>query len=123
MPMNTALSPSNTEEESDVCGPSSIFCETSPSLTSASPWVATTIWLKVFGLSSEVSAFTLIWVKSLFTSPAAVVKLLAASAARTSFGVTPSAAIRVGSSQMRIENALPPRSCALATPSTVCRRG
>ena len=121
--MNTAFRPSNTEDESEVCGPRSIFSDTSPSRTSASPWVAITIWLKAFGLSSEVSASTLIWVKSLFTSPAAVVKLLASSAARTSFGVTPCAAMRVGSSQMRMENSWPPRIWALATPSTVCSRG
>ena len=50
-------------------------------------------------------------------------KLLAASAVRTSFGVTPSAAISSGSSQMRIAKVWPPRICALATPSTVCSRG
>ncbi len=56
------------------------------------------------------------WVKSAFTSPAAVVKLLRASAVRTSSGVMPSAAIRSGSSQTRMAKVEPPRMSAEATP-------
>ena len=42
---------------------------------------------------------------------------------RTSLAVTPRAAIRVGSSQMRMAKVWPPRIWALATPSTVCNCG
>ena len=45
--------------------------------------------------------------------PAAEMKLLLASASRTSLGVTPRAAILFGSSQMRIAKVWPPRICAL----------
>ena len=55
-------------------------------------------------------------VKSDFTSPAAVVKLLAESAWRTSSGVTPREAIFSGFSQTRIAKVEPPRISAEATP-------
>ena len=52
-------------------------------------------------------ALIVVCTKSPFIWPAAVVKLLAASALRTSIGVTPSAAILSGSSQMRMAKRLP----------------
>jgi hypothetical protein len=120
--MNTALSPSNAEEESALCGPSSISAM-SPSLTSESPRASTTSFANDSGVSSEVLASILVCTKSPFTWPGAEVKLLLASAVRTSSGVTPSFAMRSGSSQMRMAKTWPPRICALATPFTVCSLG
>ena len=122
MPMNTAFRPSNTEEESALSGPSSMV-EKSASRISASPRVTTTSLPKAAGLSRAVSALMVVWTKSPFTWPAAVVKLLAESALRTSSGVTPSAAILSGLSQTRMAKVWPPRICALATPLMVCSRG
>ena len=121
-PMNTAFRPSNTEEESALSGPSSMVAMSSRR-TSASPRVATTSLPKAVGLSSSVCALMLVWTKSPFTCPAAVTKLFAVSAVRTSSGVMASAAILSGLSQMRMAKVWPPRICALATPSMVCRRG
>ncbi len=120
--MNTALSPSNTDDESAFCGPSSILA-TSPSLTRESPRASTTSLPNDSGVSSEVLASILVCTKSPFTWPGAEVKLLLASASRTSRGVTPSAAMRSGSSQIRMAKTWPPRICALATPLMVCSFG
>ena len=121
-PTNTAFRPSKTEEESALSGPSSMVAMSS-SRISASPRVATTSLANAAGLSSEVSALMVVCTKSPFTWPAAVTKLLAASALRTSSGVMASAAILSGLSQTRMAKVCPPRICALATPSMVCRRG
>ena len=59
--MNTAFSPSKTEEVSLACGPSSMR-EISPSRVRASPRVLTTSCEKALALSSEVSALMLVWV-------------------------------------------------------------
>ena len=94
-----------------------------PSRMSESWRVATTRREKASGLFSDVSASMPVCTKSPLIWPAAEVKLLAARAVRTSAGVMSSAAIRFGSSQMRMAKVWPPRISALATPSTVCRRG
>ena len=120
--MNTAFSPSKAEEDSALCGPSSI-CATSASLTKESPRPITTSLPNDSGVCSEVLASILVCTKSPFTWPGAEVKLLAASATRTSSGVTPSEAMRSGSSQMRMANTCPPSICALATPLMVCSLG
>ena len=75
MPMNTAFSPSNTEEESALSGPSSMVA-ISASRISASPRPTTTSLPNAAGLSSDVSALMVVWTKSPFTWPAAVMKLL-----------------------------------------------
>ena len=122
MPTNTAFKPSKTEEELALSGPSSMVAISS-SRISASPRPTTTSLPKAAGLSSAVSALIVVWTKSPFTWPAAVTKLLLASAVRTSMGVTPSAAILSGLSQMRMANVWPPRIWALATPLMVCSLG
>ena len=121
-PTNTAFSPSNTEDESAFSAPSSMVAMSFRRI-SASPRDITTSLPNSTGVLSAVSALMVVCTKSPFTWPAALVKLLVASALRTSSGVTPSAAILSGLSQMRMANVCPPRICALATPSMVCRRG
>ena len=122
MPTNTAFSPLNTEDESAFSAPS-VMSEMSDRRTSASPRADTMSCPNAEALSSEVCALIVVCTKSPLIWPAADVKLLAASAVRTSVGVTPSAAIFSGLSQMRIANVCPPRICALATPFTVCSFG
>ena len=85
-----------------------------------SPRVATTSCANSSGFSSEVCALMFFWVNSAFTSPAAVVKLLAANALRTSSGVMPSEAILSGSSHTRMAKVEPPRISADATPLIAC---
>ena len=88
-----------------------------------SPRVATTRFSNCSGVASEVWALMFCWVKSDFTSPAAVVKLFEASALRTSSGVTLRDAIFSGSSQTRIAKVEPPRISAEATPLMACSFG
>ena len=122
MPMKTAFSPSKTEDESALSGPSSMVAKSSSRIR-ASPRDTTTSLPNAAGLSRAVSALIVVWTKSPFTWPAAVMKLLLASAFFTSMGVTPRAAILSGLSQMRMAKVWPPRICALATPLIVCSLG
>ena len=122
MPMNTAFTPSNAAAKLLFSGPSSSLAIW-PSRMIVSPRVATTSCSNSSGLSSEVCALMFFWVNSAFTSPAAVVKLLAAKAFRTSSGVMPSEAILSGSSHARMAKVEPPRISADATPLIACRRG
>jgi len=66
MPMNTALSPSNTEDESTVSGPSSTVA-TSARRIIALPREATIRRRNASTLSSEVCALTETCTKSPFT--------------------------------------------------------
>ncbi len=115
MPMNTAFTPSNAAEKLLFSGPSSTLAIW-PSRMTVSPRVATTSCSNSSGFSSEVWALMFFWVNSAFTSPAAVVKLLAVNALLTSRGVMPSEAILSGSSHTRMAKVEPPRISADATP-------
>ena len=107
---------------STLSGPSSTVAISSRRI-SASPRVATTSLEKAAGSLIEVSALMVVWTKSPFTWPAAVTKLLAASALRTSSGVMASEAILSGLSHTRMAKVCAPNTWALATPSMVCSRG
>ena len=120
--MNTAFSPSNTEDELALSGPSSMRAML-PRRISVSPRWATTSWPKAWALFSDVWALIVNLTKSPLIWPGAEVKLLAARAARTSLGVMFSPAMRSGSSQTRMAKVWPPRIWALATPSMVWSRG
>ena len=75
--MNTAFSPSNTEEESALCGPSSMLGDVARGGSARRRGSRTTSLPNAAGLSSEVLALMLVCTKSPFTWPGAEVKLLA----------------------------------------------